>query len=225
MPIGAAAGHEVELCSQTEQSLGVEWSMSGMTDFGAIEAVCLEAQQSLARSVAAGVSPNGQRTSSMRETDGVRYFEARLGHVSRTTSSEISIEGITMVCDVTRTYERARDVWAAERTARRFREDVRHLNRYSDRCQPLDYRVTPVNPLALKSFEPRAHRAGILDMKCEKVNLEIAIVRAKLTTAHYSDAGARACRGGLAVASDGVMIGYRNREQSRTRGRLDQFGG
>lgn len=223
VPIGASARNEVKLLGEPPEALCVCWSVTRMPHFHSIQAQRVEACQALPGAVTTRVRPNGESARGMREANCVGYFEAWLGNVRDFAGAEVLVEGVAMIRDVARLDHSTRNVRSPECGTRSFGENVIDLHRNASRRKPIDDCVTAFDAFALKSFEAWPDRAGVLDVQCEKVNLKVTIIRTQFAAADHTDAETRTCCERFVVASNGIVIGDRDRVKPCTNGSLDKL--
>src|SRR6185312_2485193 len=147
----------------------------------------------------------------MREADGIADVETRLGNVRALARTEISVKRIAMIGDVSCANHRACNMRSSERAASRLGENILDAHGDAGDGESFHDRVAAIDALALKAFEARPDRVCVAYVQREQMNFEVTVVRTEHAAAHgsYPEAGA----GGesLVVASDGVVIGDRDR--------------
>jgi hypothetical protein len=160
----------------------------------------------------------------VRETDGVRYVQPRLGDIRRSSRSEEAVERVAVIDGVASANQNAGDVGAAKCTAGGLRYDVVEADRGACARETVDYGPATVHALALESLQARADRTNVADVQGKQVNLEVAIVRAQLAAAHNPNANALTSRDSLVASGNRIMIGYCDSLQMSPHGGFDKTG-
>jgi len=224
MPVRAATRHETEVIDKRREPRDILARVARVAHLDTVHPISNECFHSLARSALRRMRENGEAAGAMNQRDRVNDGEALFRDVGRTTIPEIAIEGVAEVDGPAFGDHGARDVWSADRAARRLFEHRAQVDTNSELVEPLDDSLGARASHVAQRDECRFHLTGIGEMKAENVRFDVTLDGAQLDAGNDTKpvrcAGARR----LLDTGDGIVIGECDRLQAGPLRRGDDVG-
>jgi hypothetical protein len=225
MPVGSATRHEAEEICERRDSFYVFANVTGMPYLDSIEAHVDERLEPFAPTVRPGMRPHSDRARRVRESDCFANFEALLLNETRSSCSKEAIERFARVAYVSAANQRARNMRATNRSARRFFHHCIQLDVHSEPAKSLDNvlranftRVAKRRQLRLENVAPRY-------VQREQMNLASTIVRTKLGTSDDSNPEWLSGQLCFTQSAECVVVGEGDRRETCLARRLDDSRG
>src|SRR3954462_3601000 len=131
VPIRSATGDQAEEISERRQTLHVFGGMTRMPDLDSVEPCCDQRLQPLTTSIAGWMRPDRDRSSFMRDRDGILDRQSILRHECASVVAKVARECITKVRHPSARNHSPRDVRSADSATIRLLEHLLHRERHS----------------------------------------------------------------------------------------------
>ena len=207
MPIGATTRDESKFADDLGETCHVSWRMTRMEYFHTIKAQCGEPLDTGTCAIAARMCPDGQRASTVADSNRVLNREPRFWNIPWAAKREIPVERLTEIGDMPTIDKHPGDVRTTNGATICDTQHVVKRDWDMASIESLDHLSCALDTLLTECREAGTNGHKIGDMEHEQMNFLVTVMRAQLTARNDTNAELSAGLECVREPIDGVVIG------------------